>query len=132
YINHDFDKFRFLQIYLHHTHLSPISCKRWMPVTLSIDLHQLEKIEIDFVTRAVLHQGSAIAVANLTANRWNSHGCLGAATNPSGPLRPTRHLHPPKAGSQRTQAEQHQQPEKLQPQERTKSWPVHMSPRRGR
>src|SRR5206468_2386305 len=129
---HDFDDVWFLQIFRHPTHLSPIGGKRWLPVTLSVALHHLGQIEIDFVTGPVLHQGSAIAVANLTANRWNSHRCLGAATNPSGPLRPARHLHPPETRSQRTQAEQHQQSEKLQSQERAKSRSVHVSPRRGR
>src|SRR5438045_9544664 len=92
--DYDFDDICFLQVLRHSTYHSPISGQWRLPVTLPITFDHLGKIEVDFVTGAVLHQRDAIAVTDLAANRWNADRCLRTATNAFRPFGATPHLHP--------------------------------------
>src|SRR5689334_18877785 len=129
---YNFYDVRFLQVLRHPTHGSAVFGKGRLAITLPVAFDHLRQIKIDLVTGSVLHQRYAIAVTDLTADGWNTDRRLRATANARGPGRPSRDLHPPESDCQRSQAEQHEQPQKLQSQERAYSHSVHTNPRRGR
>src|SRR5207253_11117853 len=69
---------------------------------IAVALHHFGQIKIHFVAGAVLHQRHAIAIANLTADRWNAHRRLRTSANLFGPFRAVRDLHEPKRSEEHT------------------------------
>src|SRR3984893_8258252 len=97
----------------------------WGTETLTITLHHLGQIEIHLVAGTVLNERQAVAVANLAADRRNTHGGLRAAANLRRPLCAMCHLDPPKPEAKRAHPQQHQQSQKLDPQTWIQLAPVH-------
>ena len=120
---HDLHDVGLLQIFRHAVDRGAILRERRRADTIAEALHHFGQIKIHFVAGAVLHQRHAIAIANLTADRWNAHRRLRTSANLFGPFRPVRDLHVPKFTEQRGESREHEQREKLQ----TPVWvkPIH-------
>ena len=116
---HDPDDVRLLQVLRHAVDRRAILGHRAADRTFAIAFHHFRQIKIDFVTGPVLDQSDAVAIANLAAHRRNAHGRFRASANLRGPFRAMRHLTHQSLQTKSAQAEQHEEPEKLNPQTRT-------------